>query len=55
MLSGTSVRPPQLDEFFSAGEAPLRAVEFSELGWTEQKVWGELDSETGPVLTRLLL
>lgn len=46
MLSGTSVRPPQLDEFFPAGEAPLRAVEFSELGWTEQKIWGDLDSET---------
>ena len=46
MLSGTSVRPPQLDEFFSAGEAPLRAVEFSELGWTEQRIWGEVDAET---------
>jgi uncharacterized damage-inducible protein DinB len=41
MLSGTSVSPPQLDEFFSAGEAPLRAGEFSELGWTEQKIWGD--------------
>ena len=27
MLSGTSVSPPQLDEFFSVGEAPLRAEE----------------------------
>jgi uncharacterized damage-inducible protein DinB len=35
MLSGTSVRPPQLDEFFLAEEAPLRAAEFAELGWTE--------------------
>ena len=26
MLSGTSVKPPQLDEFYSVGEAPLRAV-----------------------------
>ena len=32
MLSGTSVSPPQLDEFFSVGEAPLRAAEFAELG-----------------------
>ena len=40
MLSATSVSPPQLDEFFSAGEAPLRAAEFAELGWTEQKIWG---------------
>jgi uncharacterized damage-inducible protein DinB len=39
MLSGTSVPPPQLDEFFSVGEAPLRAREFAELGWTEQMVW----------------
>ena len=39
MLSSTAVRPPQLDEFFSVGEAPLRAREFAELGWTEEKVW----------------
>ena len=44
MLSGTSVAPPQLDEFFAIGEAPLRAAEFAELGWTEQMVWGEEDS-----------
>jgi hypothetical protein len=25
MLSATSVSPPQLDEFFAVGEAPLRA------------------------------
>ena len=39
MLSATEVRPPQLDEFFSAGEAPLRATEFEALGWTEDTVW----------------
>jgi uncharacterized damage-inducible protein DinB len=39
MLSSTSVAPPQLDEFFSIGEAPLRAAEFTELGWTEETVW----------------
>ncbi len=39
MLSATEVSPPQLDEFFSAGEAPLREAEFSELGWTEDTVW----------------
>jgi uncharacterized damage-inducible protein DinB len=39
MLSATDVRPPQLDEFFAAGEAPLRATEFRELGWTEDAVW----------------
>jgi uncharacterized damage-inducible protein DinB len=39
MLSGTAVPPPQLDEFFSEGEAPLRAPEFAELGWTEDTIW----------------
>ena len=39
MLSGTSVAPPQLDEFFSIAEAPLRAAEFAALGWTEAEVW----------------
>jgi uncharacterized damage-inducible protein DinB len=40
MLSGTAVKPPQLDEFFSVEEAPLRAGEFAALGWTEAKIWG---------------
>ncbi|MBN8990070.1 MAG: damage-inducible protein DinB [Rhizobiales bacterium] len=40
MLSATAVSPPQLDEFFAAEEAPLRAAEFAELGWSEDKVWG---------------
>jgi uncharacterized damage-inducible protein DinB len=39
MLSATSVKPPQLDEFFSEGEAPLRAGEFATLGWTEAQIW----------------
>ena len=42
MLSGTSVKPPQLDEFYSVGEAPLRAGEFAALGWTEATVWPEV-------------
>jgi len=41
MLSGTSVAPPQLDEFFSVGEAGLRAGEFAALGLTEATIWGE--------------
>ncbi|MCZ8315202.1 DinB family protein [Phreatobacter sp.] len=41
MLVGTAVKPPQLDEFFSVGEADLRAAEFAELGWTEEKVWSK--------------
>jgi uncharacterized damage-inducible protein DinB len=41
MLSGTGVKPPQLDEFFSIGETSLRAAEFAELGWTEATIWGQ--------------
>jgi uncharacterized damage-inducible protein DinB len=40
MLSGTPVPPPQLDEFYAQGEAPLRAQDFAELGWTEKMIWG---------------
>lgn len=40
MLAGTPVEPPQLDEFYSSGEADLRAQDFAELGWTEQQVFG---------------
>jgi uncharacterized damage-inducible protein DinB len=40
MLSGTGNKPPQLDEFFSSADAPLRASEFAGLGWTEETVWG---------------
>ena len=40
MLSGTPVKPPQLDEFFALEEAPLRAADFGRLGWTEETVWG---------------
>ena len=32
MLAGTSVPPPQLDEFFLAWDAPLRRAELDELG-----------------------
>ncbi len=41
MLSGASVAPPQLDEFFSEGEAPLRAGEFAALGFSEAAIWRE--------------
>lgn len=33
MLSGTSVPPPQLDEFLLTQDAPLRAAEAAALGW----------------------
>ena len=39
MLAGTSVAPPQLDEFFCANEAHLRAAELAEIGLSEQKIW----------------
>ena len=42
MLSGTTVRPPQLDEFFCANEAHLRAEELAELGYSEEMIWGAL-------------
>jgi uncharacterized damage-inducible protein DinB len=32
MLAGTTVKPPQLDEFFLAEELPLRRAELDELG-----------------------
>ena len=41
MLAGTSVKPPQLDEFYCTGEAPLRARDFAELGFDESHIWGE--------------
>ena len=39
MLAGTSVKPPQLDEFFCANEAHLRATELAEIGLTEEQIW----------------
>jgi uncharacterized damage-inducible protein DinB len=41
MLSGTTVSPPQLDEFFSVDNVSLRAGEFAALGWTEATIWAE--------------
>ena len=39
MLAGTPVKPPQLDEFFCANEAPLRAAELAEIGLSEERIW----------------
>ncbi|MBL0143475.1 MAG: DinB family protein [Betaproteobacteria bacterium] len=39
MLAGTSVAPPQLDEFFCANEADLRAADFAALGFSEKSIW----------------
>ena len=40
MLAGTSVKPPQLDEFYCAHESELRAADFADLGFTEERIWG---------------
>jgi uncharacterized damage-inducible protein DinB len=40
MLAGTCVAPPQLDEFFCANEAHLRARELAEIGLSEHAVFG---------------
>jgi len=39
MLAGTPVAPPQLDEFFCANEAHLRAAELAQLGLSEERLW----------------
>ena len=40
MLAGTDVAPPQLDEFWCANEAHLRAAELAEIGLSEEAVFG---------------
>jgi uncharacterized damage-inducible protein DinB len=40
MLAGTHVAPPQLDEFFCADEASLRATDLAEIGLSEAAIWG---------------
>ena len=39
MLSGTSVAPPQLDEFLMASEGHLRSSDMAALGWREEQIW----------------
>lgn len=41
MLSGTTVEPPQLDEFLMPSEAHLRCADMAALGWSEAEVYGE--------------
>ena len=38
MLAGTSVKPPQLDEFIVGDDAKCRTEEMAALGWSEEKV-----------------
>ena len=42
MLSGSSVAPPQLDEFLLPSEAHLRRAEMAAMGWTETAVYGPM-------------
>jgi uncharacterized damage-inducible protein DinB len=42
MLAGTPIKPPQLDEFFCANEAHLRAAELAELGLSEAMIWQDV-------------
>ncbi|MDX1382852.1 MAG: DinB family protein, partial [Thermoanaerobaculia bacterium] len=39
MLAGTSVAPPQLDEFFLGDERELRRADFAALGFDEDTIW----------------
>ncbi|MEP6739683.1 MAG: DinB family protein [Caldimonas sp.] len=39
MLAGTTVKPPQLDEFLMPSEAHFRVAELKTLGWTEASLF----------------
>jgi len=39
MLSGTAIKPPQLDEFLMPSEAHLRTADLAALGWTESQIF----------------
>jgi uncharacterized damage-inducible protein DinB len=41
MLSGTTVAPPQLDEFLMPSDATFRTVDMAALGWDEAAVYGQ--------------
>ena len=40
MLAGTHVKPPQLDDFYCANDAAVRAKDFAELGFSDEEIWG---------------
>ncbi len=40
MLAGTSIAPPQLDEFLMPSDAPFRGADMAALGWDEAAVYG---------------
>lgn len=41
MLAGTSIKPPQLDEFLLPADAVYRVADMAALGWTEAELIGE--------------
>jgi uncharacterized damage-inducible protein DinB len=41
MLAGTSIAPPQLDEFLMPSEAYLREADLAAVGWNEAMLFGE--------------
>lgn len=41
MLSGTSIKPPQLDEFVMPSETHYRADDLAALGWTEADLFSD--------------
>jgi hypothetical protein len=47
MLSGTSVKPPQLDEFLMPSEGHLRTLEMMAMEWDESAVYGPPPDESG--------
>jgi len=40
MLSGTNIKPPQLDEFLMPSDARFRSADMVALGWTEAEIYG---------------
>ncbi len=40
MLAGTTVAPPQLDEFLMPSDAKFRSADMAALGWSEVEVYG---------------
>jgi len=42
MLSGTTIKPPQLDEFLMPSDAHFREADMRALGFSEQSVYGSL-------------
>jgi uncharacterized damage-inducible protein DinB len=40
MLSGSAVKPPQLDEFLMPSDAKFRVVDMAALGWSQADVYG---------------